>query len=306
MTGARLSPRGLAAAAAAFIIWGLLPVYLHFLSGVPALQVIAHRVLWSCLFLIGWLLLRGELGCLSVTLSRPALLARLALTATLISCNWLVYVWAVTHSHIVDTSLGYYINPLVNVVLGVLVLQERLNRAQWLAVSLAAIAVLYLALLAGRPPWIAGALAVCFSLYGLVRKVISVDALPGLTTETLLLMPLAIGYLGWCEWTGCGALTAVGPAIAALLIGSGLITAIPLFLFAYGARALPYSTVGVLQYITPSLQLLCGVLLYHESFGLARAAGFVLIWLALLICAGDGLWRARGEARAADARTSPA
>ena len=217
-----------------------------------------------------------------------------------------MWVWSVTHNHILDSSLGYYINPLVNVLLGVIVLRERLNGAQWLAIALAALAVLYLALLAGRPPWIAGALALCFSLYGLVRKIISVDALPGLTTETLLLMPLAIGYLGWCEWTGCGALTAVGPAIAALLIGSGLITAIPLFLFAYGARALPYSTVGVLQYITPSLQLLCGVLLYHESFGLARAAGFVLIWLALLICAGDGLWRARGEARAADARTSPA
>ena len=301
MTGARLSPRGLAAAAAAFIIWGLLPVYLHFLSGVPALQVIAHRVLWSCLFLLAWLLLRGELGCLSVTLSRPALLARLALTATLISCNWLVYVWAVTHSHIVDTSLGYYINPLVNVVLGVLVLQERLNRAQWLAVSLAAIAVLYLALLAGRPPWIAGALAVCFSLYGLVRKVISVDALPGLTTETLLLMPLAVAYLGWCQWAGSGALTTQAPDIAALLIGSGVVTAIPLFLFAYGARALPYSTVGVLQYIAPSMQLLCAVLFFHESFGPTVAAGFALLWVALIIYAADGLWRAHSAARAAPA-----
>src|SRR6516164_9759573 len=301
MPTARLSRRGLAAAAAAFTIWGLFPVYLHPLSGVPALQVIAHRVTWSCLFLLGWLLIRGQLGCLSLTFSRPALLARLALTAFLISGNWLVYVWSVTHSHIVDTSLGYYINPLVNVVLGVIVLRERLNRAQWTAIGLAALGVLYLALLAGRPPWIAGTLAVSFSLYGFVRKIISVDALPGLTTETLLLLPLAIGYLGWCEWTGCGALTAVGPAIAALLIGSGLITAIPLFLFAYGARALPYSTVGVLQYITPSLQLLCGVVLFHESFGPARAAGFALIWVALLIYAADGLWRARAAAGTATA-----
>jgi chloramphenicol-sensitive protein RarD len=305
MTGARLSPRGLAAAAAAFTIWGLFPVYLHPLSGVPALQVIAHRVLWSCVFLISWMLLRGELGCLSVTLSRPALLARLALSATLISSNWLVYVWSVTHSHIVDTSLGYYINPLVNVVLGVFVLHERLNRAQWLAVSLAAIAVLYLALLAGRPPWIAGTLAVCFSLYGLLRKVISVDALPGLTTETLLLMPLSVVYLAWCQWAGSGALTTQGPGIAALLIGSGLVTAIPLFLFAYGARALPYSTVGVLQYIAPSLQLLCGVVLFHESFGPALAAGFALLWVALIIYAADGLWRAHNAARAAG-RAAPA
>lgn len=301
MTGTRLSPRGLAAAVAAFGIWGVLPVYLHYLSAVPALQVIAHRVLWSCLFLMGWLLARGELGCLSMTLSRRALLARLALTAALISCNWLVYVWAVAHNHIVDTSLGYYINPLVNVVLGVFVLHERLNRAQWLAVSLAAVAVLYLALLAGHPPWIAGTLAVCFSLYGLVRKVISVDALPGLTTETLLLMPLALAYLGWCQWAGAGALTTQAPGIGALLIGSGVVTALPLFLFAYGARALPYSTVGVLQYIAPTMQLLCGVVLFHESFGPAMAAGFALLWVALIIYAADGLWRAHSAARDAPA-----
>ena len=305
MTAARLSPRGLAAGAAAFTIWGLFPVYLHPLRGVPALQVIAHRITWSCLFLVAWLLLRSELGDLRVVLARPALLARLALTATLISINWLVYVWSVTHNHVVDTSLGYYINPLVNVLLGVIVLRERLNRAQWTAIGLAALAVLYLALLAGRPPWIAGTLAVSFSLYGFVRKIISVEALPGLTTETLLLMPLAVGYLAWCQWAGSGALTTQGAGVAALLFGSGLITAIPLFLFAYGARLLPYSTVGVLQYIAPSLQLLCGVVLYHESFGPARAAGFALIWAALLIYAVDGLWRARSEARAA-AGTSPA
>jgi chloramphenicol-sensitive protein RarD len=299
MSAARLSPRGLAAAVGAFTIWGLFPVYLHALRSVPALQVIAHRVTWSCLFLIAWLLLRGELGVLALTLARPALLARLALTAVLISVNWLVYVWGVTHNHIVDTSLGYYINPLVNVLLGVVVLREQLNRAQWTAIALAALAVLYLGMLAGRPPWIAGVLAVSFSLYGFVRKVISVDALPGLTAETLLLVPLALAYLAWCQWSGSGALTAQGPGVAALLISSGLVTAIPLFLFAYGARALPYSTVGVLQYIAPSLQLACGVVLFHESFAPARAAGFVLIWVALSIYAVDGLWRAHSAARAA-------
>jgi len=299
MTAARLSPRGLAASVAGFALWGLFPIYFHALSAIPALQIIGHRIIWSALFLVAWMALRKQLGVLAAIFTRPALLARLVLTALLISGNWLVWVWSVTHNHIVDGSLGYYINPLVNVLLGVIVLHERLNRVQWLAIGLAALAVLYLALLAGRPPWIAGTLALCFSLYGLVRKVISVDALPGLTTETLLLMPLAVGYLGWCEWTGNGALTAAGPAIAALLIGSGLITAIPLFLFAYGARALPYSTVGVLQYITPSLQLLCGVVLYHESFGPARAAGFALLWVALLIYAADGLRRARAARAAA-------
>jgi chloramphenicol-sensitive protein RarD len=188
----------------------------------------------------------------------------------------------------------------------VIVLRERLNRPQWVAIGLATLAVLYLALLAGRPPWIAGTLALCFSLYGFIRKIIHVDALPGLTTETLLLMPLAAGYLGWCQWAGSGAFTTAGPAIAALLIGGGLITAIPLFLFAYGARALPYSTVGVLQYITPSLQLLCGVALYQESFGVAQAAGFALLWGALLIYAADELWRAHSATRRANAGTSPA
>lgn len=296
MTPAAPARHGLAAATAAFTIWGLFPVYLHPLSGVPATQVIAHRVTWSCLFILAWMMLRGELGRLSVTLGKPALLARLAATAMLISCNWLVYVWSVTHGHIVDTSLGYYINPLMNVVLGVFVLHERLNRAQWTAVSLAALAVLYLAVLGGRPPWIALALAVSFSLYGLLRKVISVDALPGLATETLLLMPLAVAWLAWCAASGSGALTTAGGGIAALLIGSGLITAIPLFLFAYGARALPYSTVGVLQYIAPSLQLMCGVWFFHEGFGPAMALGFVVLWLALLIYALDGLWRARAAA----------
>jgi len=302
---ARLSPRGLAAAAAAFSLWGLFPIYLHPLSGVPALQVIAQRVSWSCVFLLGWMLLRGELGRLTLTLARPALLARLMLTACLISCNWLVYVWSVTHAHIVDTSLGYYINPLVNVLLGVLVLRERLNRAQWTAVTLAALAVLYLALLAGRPLWIAGTLALSFSLYGFLRKVISVDALPGLATETLLLAPLAVGYLLWCEAAGSGALGHSGAAVDALLVGSGLVTAVPLALFAYGARALPYSTVGVLQYIAPSLQLVCGVLLYHESFGPAMVAGFALLWLGLAIYAVDGWRQTRQALRASPGSASP-
>jgi len=298
MTSVRLSPRGLAAGAAAFTIWGLFPVYLHPLSGVPALEIIAHRIAWSCLLLLGVMLLRAELGQLATVLGKPRLLAGLATSALLISCNWLVYVWSVTHQHIVESSLGYYINPLVNVLLGVLVLRERPNAVQWSALALAALAVLYLAVQAGRPPWIAFALATSFSLYGFVRKVISVDALPGLATETLLLLPLALGFLAWCEATGVAAFGHAGFAITALLIGSGVFTAVPLFLFAYGARRLPYSTLGVLQYIGPSLQLACGVLFYHESFEPARAAGFGLLWAALLLYAADGVWRARALARA--------
>jgi chloramphenicol-sensitive protein RarD len=292
VTAARLSPRGLAAGSAAFLIWGLFPVYLHPLSGVPAVQIIAHRVAWSCLFLMIVLVARGELGRLTSTLKQPRLLAGLTASALLISCNWLVFVWSVTHQHIVESSLGYYINPLVNVLLGVLVLRERPNALQWTAIALATVAVVYLAVSAGRPPWIAFALALSFSLYGFVRKVISVEALPGLATETLLLLPFALGYLAWCEVSGVAAFSHDGAAIAALLIGSGIFTAVPLFLFAYGARLLPYSTVGVLQYIGPSLQLACGVFFYHESFGAQRASGFALLWTALVLYAGDGLWRA--------------
>ena len=299
MSSARLSPRGLAAAATAFTIWGLFPVYLHALIGVPAIQIIAHRVAWSCLLLLGWMLSRGELGRLTTTLAQPRLLAGLAASALLISGNWLVYVWSVTHQHIVDSSLGYYINPLVNVLLGVVVLRERPNVVQWSAIALAGAAVLYLAVQAGRPPWIALALAASFSLYGFVRKVISVDALPGLAIETLLLLPLALAYLVGCEATGIAAFGHDGPRITALLAGCGIVTAVPLFLFAYGARLLPYSTVGVLQYIGPSLQLACGVLFYHESFGAPRAAGFALLWAALILYAADGVWRARTLARAA-------
>jgi chloramphenicol-sensitive protein RarD len=302
MTSARLSSRGLAAGVAAFTIWGVFPVYLHPLGGVPAVQIIAHRITWSCLFLLIVLLVRGELGGLTTTLVRPRLLAGLVASALLISVNWLVYVWSVTHHHIVESSLGYYINPLVNVLLGVLVLRERPNALQWSAIALAALAVLYLALQAGRPPWIALALATSFSLYGFVRKVISVDALPGLAIETLLLLPFALGLLAWCEAAQVAALGHAGFAITALLVGSGVVTAVPLFLFAYGARRLPYSTVGVLQYIGPSLQLACGVLFFNESFGAARAAGFGLLWAALILYAAEGVWRARSFARAA-ART---
>ena len=293
MTPARLSTRGLVAGAAAFTIWGLFPLYLHPLRAVPATQIIAHRITWSCLFILLWMLWRSELKSLNGIFMRPPLLGRLLITALLISGNWLVYVWGVSHGHIVDTSLGYYINPLINVVLGIFVLRERLNPVQWLAVSLAAVAVAYLTFEAGRVPWIALTLAFSFSLYGLLRKVISVEALPGLATETILLLPLAAGYLLWCENSGSGAFGHAGGDITGLLVGSGLVTAVPLFLFAYAARLLPYSTVGVLQYIGPSLQLLCGVLIFHERFNGARAAGFVLIWIALAIYAVDGVVRAR-------------
>jgi chloramphenicol-sensitive protein RarD len=290
--------KGLTAGAVAFAIWGLFPLYFHPLRQISAFQVIAHRVVWSCLFVLVWTAIRGELPTLRATLVNRSVVWRLAVSAMLISISWIVYVWAIMNGHIVESSLGYFINPLVNVLLGVALLSERLTRAQWTAVALAASGVVYLTIVAGSPPWIALALAFSFGFYGLIRKVVKVESLPGLATETLVLLPFAVVYLFWCESAGTGALGHTGPAIAALLIGSGPLTAIALFLFAYGARLLPYSTVGVLQYIAPTLQLACGVFAFHEQFERTRAIGFALIWAALLIYAGEGLWLSRKQQRA--------
>jgi chloramphenicol-sensitive protein RarD len=271
---------------------------LHPLRHVSPFQVIAHRVVWSCMFVLAWMAMRGELSSLRATLTNRSVVWRLAVTATLITTNWIVYVWAVANGHVVESSLGYFINPLVNVLLGVALLSERLTRAQWTAVALAAAGVVYLTIMAGSPPWIALILAFSFGTYGLIRKIVKVESLPGLATETLVLLPFAVAYLFWCESAGTGELGHAGPAINALLIGSGPLTAIALFLFAYGARLLPYSTVGVLQYIAPTLQFACGVFAFHEPFERTRAIGFALIWAALLIYAGEGLWLSRRQRRA--------
>jgi chloramphenicol-sensitive protein RarD len=284
---------GLAAAVGAFLIWGLFPLYLKPLSDVPALQILAHRIVWCCLLVFAWLAWRGELGAVRRALADPGTRLRLVTSASLISVNWAVYVWAVTHGQVVEASLGYFINPLLNVVLGVMVLKERLNRAQWIAVTLAALGVAYLTAFAGRPPWIALVLAASFATYGLIRKTAAVESVPGLAAETLLLAPLAVGWLLWCEATGSGALGHASAGVNALLVGSGLATALPLALFAYGARLIRYSTLGLLQYVGPTLQFLIGVLVFGEPFPRARAVGFVLIWLGLAFYAADSLWRSR-------------
>ncbi|MBK6349773.1 MAG: EamA family transporter RarD [Steroidobacteraceae bacterium] len=286
---------GLAAAIAAFTIWGVLPLYMKPLHELPALEIMAHRIVWSCLLVFGWLAWRGEIGAVRTALANPGTRYRLMVTAVLISINWLLYVWSIAHGHVIDASLGYFINPLLNVVLGVLVLGERLNLAQKLAVGLAAVGVLYLAVIAGRPPWIALALAASFGGYGLIRKVVKVEAVPGLATETLLLAPFAAGFLLWMESQGTGALGHSAPHVNALLLGSGLVTALPLALFAYGARLIPLSTVGLVQYIGPTLQFLTGVWIFHEAFTVQRGVGFVFIWTALAVYVGDGLWRSRRQ-----------
>jgi chloramphenicol-sensitive protein RarD len=292
-----LSSRGgaLAAAVAAFVIWGLFPLYLLGLASVSPLQITAHRVVWSFAFVLGLLAFRRELGDLIVAVVRPGVLLRLAASALLLMANWLAFVWGVAQHHVVEVSLGYYINPLVNVLLGIFLLSERLNRAQWMAVALAAVGVAYLTLKTGRVPWIALTVAFSFGLYGFIRKVANVESLPGLAIEMTLVAPVAIGYLVWCELTGMGSFGHAGTSVNTLLVLCGVITATPLFLFSLGARRLPYSTVGILQYIAPTMQLGCAVLLLGEPFPRARLIGFALIWSALVVYASDSLWRARWQ-----------
>jgi chloramphenicol-sensitive protein RarD len=290
----RTDPRGLAAAASAFFIWGLLPLYLKALQAVPILQITAHRLVWGCVFAFLWLRVRGEIGQVREALRDPTTRWRLCASATLISINWITYVYGIAANRVIETSLGYFINPLVNVLLGVLLLSERLNAAQWTAVAIAAAGVGWLTWTAGHPPWISLTLAFSFGLYGLVRKVIRVDALAGFASETLLLAPLGIAYLLWCELgAGNGVMTNGSIGLYTLLMVGGPLTAIPLVLFAFGARRIPYSTVGLLQYIGPTIQMLLAVFVFGEPFEGPRVAGFVLIWTALALYAADGLWRNR-------------
>jgi chloramphenicol-sensitive protein RarD len=284
---------GLTSAIAAFVIWGFFPIYLMGLTSVSAMQITAHRIAWSCVFVLGWLAVTGELQKLRAAVSREGVLLRLAASAFFIAANWLAFAWAVNYDRVLDVSLGYYIGPLINVLLGIFVLSERLDRTQWTAVGFATAGVLYLSVIAGHAPWVALTVAISFSLYGLIRKTVSIDALPGLAVETILLVPFATGYLLWAEAQGTGVLGHSTTTVTVLLLLSGVVTSVPLFLFAYGARRISYSTMGVIQFIGPSLQFVCGLLVFKEPFGSARAFGFALIWIALLIYAVHGLRRAR-------------
>jgi chloramphenicol-sensitive protein RarD len=294
---------GILYATSAFVMWGLFPLYWKALATVPALEVVAHRTAWGFVAMAVWVTLQHRWREALAIASRPRTLLLLAGSATLIGVNWLLYIWSVINGHVVDASLGYYINPLVNVVLGVVVLHERLSRLQRVAVGLAAVAVTVLTLGHGRFPWIALGLAVTFAFYGLVRKTVAADAALGLLWETAILTPLAAGYLVFLAARGAGALGHAGPRVGALLVFGGVVTAVPLVLFALGARRLPLSTVGIIQYISPSCQFLLAVLLYREPFTAAHAVTFACIWTALALLAWDlrARLRALGAAMTATA-----
>lgn len=283
--------RGFFAAFGAFFIWGLLPLYIHQLAPTPSVQIMAHRVIWACLFVFGYLAIKGEIAKVWVAMRDRRARLWLAASAALMTLNWLVYVWAVANSHVVESSLGYFINPLISVLMGVFVLKEQLNRVQWASVCLAALGVLWITVQVGRPPWIALALALTFASYGLIRKQVVVDSVAGLGVETLLIAPVMLVYLAWTLHTGSFIFGTHGLVLDAFLIASGAVTAIPLVLFAYGVRRVPLSTVGLLQYVGPTLQLLTGVLVFHEPFTQTQLIGFGLIWAALAVYAGEGFWR---------------
>lgn len=286
-----MSP-GIAYAALAYIAWGLFPLYFRQVAHVPALEVVAHRTVWSLAFVLVVLAVRRQWGWMRALWSQPRVLGAFAASALLLSGNWLTYVWAVQNHHVVDASLGYFILPLVNVALGFVFLHERPRPGQWLAVALAAGGVVWLAVQAGSVPWIALVLALSFGFYGLMRKVATLGALEGLTLETMMLAPVALAALGVWSAQGQGALVQGDASTVAWLLVAGPLTAVPLLLFAAGARRIPLATMGILQYISPSLQFALGIWLFHEPFQPARLLGFVLIWAALLVYSVEG-WRAR-------------
>jgi chloramphenicol-sensitive protein RarD len=278
---------GIVYALIAYCSWGLLPLYLRALKTVPLLEIVSHRILWSAVLLVVIGLATRQLSWLSQLRERPRLLWTLLASAAALSLNWLVFIWAVSVGRVVDGSLGYFINPLVNVVLAVVVLKERLRPLQWAAVGVAAFGVLWLTVLAGQLPWIGLGLASCFGLYGLLRKTAAIDSLGGLTLETLLLLPLAGGYLLWLAGSGHSAWNSA-PSVPWLLVAAGPLTAVPLLSFVAGARRIPLSLVGILQYLGPSLQLLLGVAVFHESLPTPKLIGFGFIWLAVGLYTVEG------------------
>jgi chloramphenicol-sensitive protein RarD len=279
---------GVLSAAFAYVLWGLFPLYFKQLSEIAPLDVLVHRIVWSLAFLLVVLAARRQWAWLREVLRQPKVLGAFAISALLLSANWLTYIWAVTHDHVIDASLGYFITPLVNVLLGYTVLHERLRTIQWTAVALAAAGVLWLAWQGGQLPWIALVLACTFGGYGLMRKTAALGALEGLALETMLLAPAAFALLAWSAWRGTSSFPSSNDLVNGLLVGIGPVTAIPLLLFAAGARRIRLATLGLLQYLAPSIQFMLGVWLFHEAFSPGRLLGFSLIWLALLIYSVEG------------------
>ncbi len=283
---------GLLAALVAFLIWGLAPLYYRLLERIPASEILAHRTIWTLVLALFLLVLLRQLTSVSAILCRPRVALVLLITALLIGSNWLVFIWAITHQHVSDASLGYYINPLVNVVFGLFFLGERLRPLQWLAVLLAAAGVAFEIWQFGRLPWVALFLAFSFGFYALLRKRVPVDSLAGLAVETLFLFPASVLYLIASDSPTSNMLTNT-TAVNGILLFTGPITLVPLLLFTIAARRLRLSTLGFLQYIGPTLMLLLALGVFNEPFPQARLVSFVLVWVGLLFFSADALLQRR-------------
>ena len=284
--------RGLLLGLGAYLIWGVVPLFFRLLRDVPPVETVAHRVCWSVLLLVAILAARRQLGAFTAIARQPKVLAALGLSAALIFANWLVYIWAVVNDHLVQASLGYFLNPLLNVALGVAVLNERLSRGQGLAVALAVVGVAVLVGASADGLWVSLVLAGSFGLYGLIRKMVPVGALEGLSVETALLAPLCLGYLFWARADG-SLYWGTDHGVDALLIASSFVTSVPLLMFAAAVRRVPYAVIGLLQYLAPSMVFLQGVLLFGEAVSPAKWLCFALIWAGLAIVSGEELMKLR-------------
>ena len=275
--------KGILNGIAAYAMWGVFPIYWKLLHQVPALQVIGHRISWSFILLILFIVFTKQWKDFRSAALTAKIISIYSIAGVLLTINWLVYVWGVNAGFIVETSLGYFINPLLSVLLGVIFLHERLRPAQWIPVILATAGVTYLTVAYGRLPWIALSLAFSFGFYGFVKKLAPLGSLYGLTLETGIVFPVALIYLFFVGFNDTGAFLHVGPQIDLLLIGAGVVTTIPLLMFASAARQIPLTVIGLLQYIAPTMQFLIGVLLYKEPFDHAHLIGFGIVWIALII-----------------------
>ena len=288
--------RGVWQGLAAYTIWGTFPIYWKLFHGIPALEVLAHRVTWSFVAVTAMLLVTGRLRLLVAAAQSRRQAAVYGLAAVLIGINWFLYVWGVNAGFVVETSLGYFITPLINVLLGVVVFRERLSAAQWTAVALAGGGVTYLTVMYGSVPWLALGLAVTFGSYGLTKKKATLGAFNGLALETAMLVGPAVAYLAFLTLAGRSSFVRVGVLTDVLLVGGGLITIAPLLLFASAVRAVPLSIIGLLQYISPTIQLVIGVLLFREPFTRVQLTGFACVWAALALFAFDSLRSSRAPA----------
>ncbi|MEI4801932.1 EamA family transporter RarD [Bacillus sp. NPDC077411] len=279
--------KGMIYATSAYMMWGILPLYWKLIDDVPAEEILAHRIVWAFVFMLFVLFICRRFGQFTnefvELFKRPKLFMSLTIASILISGNWFVYIWAVNHNHVIEASLGYYINPLVSILLGTLVLKEKLNFWQYIAVGLAAFGVAILTVRYGSIPWISISLACTFGLYGLSKKLLDYDSMIGLTMETMLVTPIALVYLGMLGAEGVSSFGTVSITSTLLLAGAGIVTALPLLYFAKGTKLIPLSMVGFLQYIAPTISLVLGIFVFHEHFTTAHMIAFFFIWIALVI-----------------------